>query len=48
MGNLERLTGSPWHVEKMTRQEGDEKRHKSRCTNSGLKEYRMQEVILRR
>ena len=38
MGNLERLTGSPWHVEKMTRQEGDEKRHKSRCINYKGKE----------
>ena len=25
------LTGSPWHVEKWTREEGDDRRHKSRC-----------------
>lgn len=25
------LTGTPWHVERMTRQEGDPRRHKSRC-----------------
>lgn len=25
------MTGSPWHVEKMVREEGDAKRHKSRC-----------------
>lgn len=24
------MTGSPWHVEKMVREEGDAKRHKSR------------------
>lgn len=38
MGNLERLTGSPWHIEKMTRQEGDAKRHKSRCIHFKGKE----------
>lgn len=25
------LTGAPWHVERMARQEGDPRRHKSRC-----------------
>ncbi|MDD5792459.1 MAG: hypothetical protein PUD22_07745 [Erysipelotrichaceae bacterium] len=25
------LTGTPWHVERMTRQEGGPRRHKSRC-----------------
>lgn len=25
------LTGSPWHVEKFTRAEGDDRRHRSRC-----------------
>lgn len=33
MGNLERLVGSPWHVEKMTREEGDDRRHRSRCVH---------------
>lgn len=28
---LEQLTGTPWHVERFTRKEGDEKRHRSRC-----------------
>ncbi len=31
MGIKQSLTGTPWHVEKMTRNEGDEKRHRSRC-----------------
>lgn len=31
MGNLTRLTGTPWHTEKMTRSDGDERRHRSRC-----------------
>lgn len=31
MGQLERLTGVPWHVEKMIREEGDDRRHRSRC-----------------
>ena len=31
MGISRELTGTPWHVEKVTRSEGDEKRHKSRC-----------------
>lgn len=26
---LERLTGTPWHVERFTRKEDDEKRHRS-------------------
>ena len=28
---IERMVGSPWHVEKMVRQEGDPRRHRSRC-----------------
>lgn len=28
---IERMVGIPWHVEKMVRQEGDARRHKSRC-----------------
>ena len=31
MGISRELTGTPWHVEKFTRSEGDEKRHRSRC-----------------
>ena len=31
MSKSKYLTGTPWHVECMTRQEGDPKRHKSRC-----------------
>lgn len=28
---LGQLTGTPWHVGKFTRAEGDDKRHRSRC-----------------
>ena len=39
MGNLEKMVGSPWHVEKMTRSEGDDRRHRSRCIHySGKQE----------
>lgn len=31
MPKVSELTGTPWHVEKLTRNEGDERRHKSRC-----------------
>lgn len=31
MNKSKYLTGTPWHVERMTRQEGDPRRHKSRC-----------------
>ena len=31
MGISEHMTGSPWHVEKFTRQENDPRRHRSRC-----------------
>ncbi len=31
MSKVSELTGTPWHVEKLTRNEGDERRHKSRC-----------------
>lgn len=33
MANPARLTGTPWHAEKMTRAEGDPKRHRARCVN---------------
>lgn len=33
MSKTQYLSGTPWHVEKMTRQEGDEKRHRFRCAN---------------
>lgn len=31
MNISKKLTGTAWHVERMTRQEGDPRRHKSRC-----------------
>ena len=31
MGDLSRMTGTPWHVNRFTREEGDKRRHKSRC-----------------
>ena len=31
MSGLSRLTGTPWHVERMVREEGDSRRHRSRC-----------------
>ena len=31
MSRLGELSGSPWHVEKMVRHEGDERRHKTHC-----------------
>ena len=31
MANLSRLTGTPWHVEKYAREDGDGRRHRSRC-----------------
>ena len=31
MPNLGGMTGTPWHVENMTRAEGDPRRHRSRC-----------------
>ncbi|WP_026667031.1 hypothetical protein [Butyrivibrio sp. AE2005] len=31
MPKVSELTGTPWHVEKLTRNEGDERRHKSHC-----------------
>ncbi len=43
---LERLTGVPWHIERYTRPEGDERRHRSRCAyyqsflNGRCKKYR--------
>lgn len=31
MAGLNRMTGTPWHIEKYTREEGDSRRHRSRC-----------------
>ena len=31
MGKLSQMTGTVWHVEKMIRKEGDDRRHKTRC-----------------
>ena len=31
MSKLKNLTGTPWHVDKFSRSEGDERRHRSRC-----------------
>lgn len=31
MSKVSKLTGTVWHVEKMNRMEGDERRHRSRC-----------------
>ena len=31
MGAKQTMTGCVWHTKKMVRQDGDEKRHKSRC-----------------
>lgn len=33
MANLKRMSGTPWHVEKMTRAEGDDKRDRKKCIN---------------
>ena len=30
---LNQLTGTPWHVDKFTREEGDKRRHRTRCTH---------------
>jgi len=33
LAGLNRLTGTVWHVERFERQEGDDRRHRSRCVN---------------
>lgn len=33
MAGVNRLTGTVWHVERFERQEGDDRRHRSRCVN---------------
>ena len=30
---VNRMVGTPWHVERFTREEGDDRRHRSRCAN---------------
>ena len=31
MASLNRFTGSPWHVDKWTRDDGEPRRHRSKC-----------------
>lgn len=31
MPTVKNMVGTPWHVERMTRQEGDARRHKGNC-----------------
>ena len=31
MSNLNKMSGTPWHIEKIHRENGDERRHQSRC-----------------
>ncbi len=31
MSDLNKMAGTPWHIEKMHRKEGDRRRHRSRC-----------------
>lgn len=31
MAIKDEMSGTPWHIERMTRQEGDERRYKGRC-----------------
>ena len=31
MAGVNRLTGIPWHIERYTREDGDDRRHRSRC-----------------
>ena len=31
MAGINRLTGTPWHVDRFARKEGDPRRHRSRC-----------------
>ncbi len=31
MSDLNKMAGTPWHIEKMHRKEGDGRRHRSRC-----------------
>lgn len=33
MSKLSQMEGTPWHAEKLTRKEGDSRRHKSRCNH---------------
>ena len=30
---LNQLTGTPWHIDRFTREEGDNRRHRTRCTH---------------
>lgn len=31
MSDLNKMSGTPWHIEKMHRKDGDDRRHRSRC-----------------
>ena len=42
---IERMAGIPWHVEKMIRQEGDLRRHRSRCIYYDKKKSHCSKVI---
>ena len=33
MGDMKKIQGTPWHVEVLGRNEGDERRHRSRCVH---------------
>ncbi len=41
------LEGTPWHVERMHREEGDERRHKKRCKHYSQKDNFCTHNILR-
>lgn len=45
MGIKKVMTGCPWHVEKMVRQEGDSRRHRSRCIYYNKKESHCSKVV---
>ena len=45
MGIKSVMTGSPWHVEKMVRQEGDSRRHRSRCIHNDKKNSHCSKVV---
>ena len=47
MGIGNNMTGTPWHVDRFAREEGDPKRHRSRCTyydNKRSEAYRCEKL----